>query len=209
MNTPNRIAEFRDSHTVLDDHLNHRAGVAIAFDHSKFSLVMSQYQDFGGGMKGCLVAALQLRQGPPNAEHPMVGVVSVHANFGSGKAAAELAKVQHLINSHYHFSRITQWVIAGDFNSDHKQQLLQTLGPAWTEANQANRPTHRSGKDLHVQYDFMFYKFATLMLHDFSIQPAVHEQLISHAVDQRQQSPPPFFSDHAILRSTFLFAKDS
>jgi hypothetical protein len=26
----------------------------------------------------------------------------------------------------------------------------------------------------------------------------------SHHVDQRRDSPPPFFSDHAILRATFL-----
>ena len=141
---------------------------------------------------------------PASLDAAFIGVASLHCSFGKGKAAAELAKAVALIRGHFHFSRCARWLLCGDFNTDAKQQLLETLGPTWTEANEANVPTHRSGRDAHVQYDHIVYTTPQLGLVDFAVQPQQFEQLISHHVDQRRDAPPPFFSDHAILRATFL-----
>jgi hypothetical protein len=83
---------------------------------------------------------------------------------------------------------------------------MQVLGSGWTDSNPSNRPTHRSGEETHVEYDHIFYTSPSLVLRDFSIQPTEFDQLISHAFDQRSLSPPPFFSDHSILRCEFEFS---
>ncbi len=182
------ICEFFEVHQFRQ---NSYMGCAIAVNTNNFRVLQVWRHTFkcGNGFV-CVVITRASGSGVP------IGIISMHLPFG--KLEESLVEVRAFQDLH---SDISKWIICGDCNSNKVDVMLKSLKDL-ASANTLHIPTHRSGSDLHVEYDFVFHSTDLCLTKPLAVIPEKFEELLSHTVLQ-VFTDKTFFSDHAIMRASF------